>query len=383
MGISEIYDVFKSSNGISTDTRTIQSGQLFLALKGENFDGHDYLERALNSGASKAIIDDPNHSNENTILVDDCLETLQKLARYHRDQMNIPVLGITGSNGKTTTKELIHAVLSKKYIVHATKGNLNNHIGVPLTILSAPDDTELMVVEMGANRLKDIAELCEIADPESGLITNIGQAHLEGFGSYEGVIKTKTELYKHIIERKGDILVNQKDDILLSQLNDYPNIINYPTDIEFELSDLSISFSKANQSFKTSLYGEYNSTNILAAIAVGRKYGVNDEDIFTAISGYAPNMNRSQIIELGTTTLIMDAYNANLSRMAVSISSLEKMTIDKTKTLVLGDMKELGVDEIKLHQEILDKVRQFGTENIFLIGPLFKKAGTNMFLNTL
>jgi len=374
MRIVDIYEVYKNSKGVSTDTRTLLPGQIFVALKGENFDGHEYVDLAINKGAVKVIIDNPKYKNENTFLVKNTLKTLQNLARFHKDHLDIPVLGITGSNGKTTTKELINQVLSKKYKVHATKGNLNNHIGVPLTILSTPDDTEFLVVEMGANHIGEIAELCQIADPEYGLITNIGKAHLEGFGSYEGVIKAKTELYSHIISKEGILFVNTNDDLLRSQLDSYPNKLMYPSDITFEISELYLNFTHADKTYSSALYGEYNATNILAAITVGRKFGMKDEIIFEAISEYQPNMNRSQIKKIETATFILDAYNANPSSMELSINSLKQMQSNLPKFLVLGDMKELGEDVINLHRETLSTIKIFGHENIFLVGKMFEQA---------
>lgn len=376
MSTEKIYSYFQSSPGISTDSRNIKPGEVFYALKGENFDGHQYVSTAIEKGASIAVIDNEDYTSEKTILVEDVLQSLQDLGNYHRKRLDVPVLAITGSNGKTTTKELIHAVLKKKFKVHATKGNLNNHIGVPLTLLSAPSDTELLIVEMGANHIGEIHDLCLIADPNFGLITNIGKAHLEGFGSYEGVIQAKTELYNYLSLNKGTIFFNYDDDILKNKLPQSTTNIPYPNDIIFSVDQLSLNFSliEKDEVFFSQLYGDYNSKNILAAFAIGREFEISNENICEAICAYSPKMNRSQIISLDRTTLVLDAYNANPSSVTSSLRSFIALNSDKQKKVIFGDMKELGVDAIKMHKDILTSLSKIEKDNVFLVGELYGLA---------
>jgi len=377
MSITELYKFYSNSSGVSTDSRSILKDEIFFALKGENFDGHKYVDDVLSNGALLAVIDDENYAIDGkTFLVEDVLKALQELARHHRDQLKIPVIAITGSNGKTTTKELLYAVLDKKYNVHATKGNFNNHIGVPLTLLRAPLEAEILIIEMGANHVGDIHELCQIADPSYGMITNIGKAHLDGFGSVEGIIKGKTELYRHIAQRDGTLFLNDLDEILCNNLPENVRTVNYPNDISFDNSGLSLSFFKkdSNTIMTSQLYGQYNSINILAAIAIGRFFEVNDFNIFDAIQNYTPEINRSQILQLDNRTLILDAYNANPSSMLVSLESFINVSSQYEKILVLGDMMELGKEEVFLHKEILDFIKTEKFKHVFLVGPIFAQA---------
>lgn len=329
----QIHRIFREeSTGISTDSRTVKKGQIFFALWGQNFNGNKYAAEAIERGACYAVIDDPIYETEKTLLVDDCLIELQGLATHHRKEMKIPVLGITGTNGKTTTKELIAAIMSEKLRVHSTKGNLNNEIGLPLTMLSAPDDTEMMVLEMGANHLGEIRTLCNIARPDYGIITNVGTAHLEGFGSFEGVVKAKTELYEYLRKVNGIALYNDKDPVLTEKIYKLVNrAVPYsdPTGIALSVEALSsemnlivkVSYQHGTYSINTSLFGIYNLENIKAAIATGLFLGIGMDQIAEAISEYHPGNNRSQIKTTANNTVICDSYNANPVSMMLAIKS--------------------------------------------------------------
>jgi len=376
MSIQELYKLYLKSDGVEIDSRLIHKNKLFFALKGQHVDGHQYVKALMGKQNVFAVIDnDEYYINEKTILVDDVLKCLQELSTHHRQQLNIPVLGITGSNGKTTTKELVQTVLDQKYKVYATKGNYNNHLGVPLTLLSTPLDTEILIVEMGANHIGDIDELCNIAYPNYGLITNIGYAHIEGFGSYEGVIKTKTELYRFIKTNGGQLFINADDTVLNQNLPDGIETITYPNpDLKIEDNGLSLKILyKEFEEHTSLLYGIYNATNIQVAFAVGKHFGVSDIKMLRAIEDYVPEMNRSQIKEIGSTTFIMDAYNANPSSMKLSIESLGKLKSDKKKILILGDMKELGEDEISFHREMLVTVSKYSWSKIYTVGKIFSQ----------
>ena len=321
-----LYELFKESKGIATDSRNVKKGEIFFALWGENYNGNKFAAEALEKGASYAVIDDPLFETEKTILVDDCLFELQALASHYRKELKIPVLAITGTNGKTTTKELLAAIMAKKLKVHYTKGNLNNHIGVPLTILSAPADTEMMIIEMGANHIGEIRTLCLIAKPDYGIITNIGTAHIEGFGSFEGVVKAKTELYEYLRKVNGIALYNDKNPLLAEKIF---RIINRavpfsdPTGIELIVeqmpSDLNLKVSVTYQhhtyNLNTNLFGSYNLENVKAAIAAGLFFGVEMNDIADAVENYQPANNRSQVKITRNNTLICDSYNANPTSM--------------------------------------------------------------------
>src|ERR1035437_3082736 len=339
MKTEELYSLLEESTGVSTDSRTVGKGQLFFALWGDNYNGNKFASEALARGASCAIIDDPLFETENTILVDDCLFELQALAAHFRKEMKVPVLAITGTNGKTTTKELLAAILSKKFKVHFTKGNLNNHIGVPLTILSAPADTEMLIIEMGASHIGEIRTLCLIAKPDYGIITNIGTAHIEGFGSVDGVMKAKTELYEHLRKVNGIALYNDKDPLLTEKIF---RIINRavpfsdPTGIDLLIdlvsSDLnlriSITYLHHTYNLNTNLFGSYNLDNVRAAIATGLFLGVEIEDIIDAVEKYQPANNRSQIKATKNNTLICDSYNANPTSMFVALESFSAIKAD-------------------------------------------------------
>jgi UDP-N-acetylmuramoyl-tripeptide--D-alanyl-D-alanine ligase len=356
---------------------------MFFAIKGEHFNGNHYAAQALNNGAKYAIVDDPGIAeNEQFILVDNTLQTLQDLASLHRDKMNAKVIAITGSNGKTTTKELISAVMASAFKITVTHGNLNNHIGVPLTILSIRDDDEFAVIEMGANHLGEIASLCQIAKPDSGLITNIGKAHLEGFGGFQGVVKAKSELYQYLQENNKMVFVNMDDDLLVS-LTDKLNTYGYGTtqraDCRGEILssdpyiDIHWSTNSKEGLVKTNLYGSYNFDNIMAAISIGTYFGIAPEKIDLSIAAYIPDNNRSQIIKTGANTLILDAYNANPSSMK---KALEDFNIkkDSGKMIILGDMAELGEYSHQEHVNIIDRVREMKIDQVILVGKAFCQA---------
>ena len=369
-----IYDLFLSSTGVTTDSRSVKDGQLFFALKGERFDGNAYAEDVLSQGACAAVIDNPAYHRPGgkTILVEDGLIALQQLATRYRKDFTIPVIAITGSNGKTTTKELLTTVLRQKYKVHATIGNYNNHIGVPLTLLQAPVDTQMLVIEMGANHIGEIRDLCQIALPDYGLITNVGQAHLEGFGSYHGVILAKTEMYRFIKE-KGDVaFVNKNDSVLVYNLPDGIKTIPYMSDISFFNKGLHLGyFNEAHKQCVTHLSGSYNQDNILAARTIGAYFNVPLDKIDQSIMDYLPTMNRSQLVEYVSTSMILDAYNANPSSMREAIDSFARSEAAKGKILILGDMKELGPESTALHEEVLLYLEQYSWDTVILVGREF------------
>lgn len=376
MLIEELYKIFLSTKGITTDTRNIVQNGMFFALKGENFDGNMYVDKAFEAGAAYAVVDNPESViNSKTILVDNTLLALQQLATHHRKTLDIPVISITGTNGKTTTKELVREVLCKKYNVAATKGNLNNHIGVPLTILSFTDKTEVGIVEMGANHIGEIAELCNIGRPNYGLITNIGTAHIEGFGSYEGVIKAKTEMYQYIGSTNGKAFVNSADTVLMEYADRYNlNKLLYPECVpDTSGNNILLKVKWDAYTLSTNLVGAYNTDNIKAAIAVGAEFGVSDDDIKSAIEGYVPNNNRSQMLIKGDKKIIIDAYNANPSSMNVAIDNIEQMNTSN-RVLILGDMLELGDVSETEHYRIVEKTDKSVFTKVYLVGDEFKKC---------
>ena len=382
MNIKSLYKVFLESNSICTDTRNLQEHDLFFALKGDNFNGNKFAKQAIENGAKYAIIDEKEFEGANTILVNNVLETLQELANYHRKQLNVPIIALTGSNGKTTTKELINAVLSKKYNTTATTGNLNNHIGVPLTLLSMTNKTEIGIVEMGANHPKEIEFLCQIALPDYGYITNFGKAHLEGFGSIEGVIKAKSELYDFLKERETTIFINEDDDI---QTEKTKNCNTFSFSEHKQSSDINIKLIEANPFVKlkfnktevhSNLIGLYNFKNISAAITIGKYFKVSDKDISSAIENYSPTNNRSQIINKESNKIILDAYNANPTSMQAAIESFDKLK-DKSKIAFLGDMFELGKDSFIEHQNIVDLLKKTNLDKIYVVGSNFNQTETD------
>ena len=381
MKIKELHQLFLKSEGISTDTRKIEKDQLFFCLKGENFNGNLYAEEALKKGAHYVIADEKHFENQNIILVNNTLEVLQKLATFHRSYLKTPILSLTGSNGKTTTKELINSVLSKKFNTKATVGNLNNHIGVPLTLLSFNRSTEFGIVEMGANHMKEIALLSNISQPNYGYITNIGKAHLEGFGSEENILKGKTELYDYLKENKGSIFLNTDDYRLTSKANGLKNITfstNENSDYTIKLTNCNpmVEVSFNNTSIKSNLIGSYNFTNIAAAITIGAHFNIATHLIKEAIEDYLPTMNRSQIIKKGTNQIILDAYNANPSSMKVAIENIENLKNSLKKTVIIGDMFELGTYANQEHQKIVDQlIKEESTiESAIIVGKNFYKT---------
>jgi UDP-N-acetylmuramoyl-tripeptide--D-alanyl-D-alanine ligase len=382
MKIDELYSIYLANPSIQTDTRKLQKGDLYFALKGPNFNGNSFAQKALEQGAAFAVIDEPEFSVEGkTILVNDVLETLQQLALRHRQQFSIPFLAITGSNGKTTTKELIHAVLSTTFKTYTTEGNLNNHIGVPLTILRIKSDAEMAVIEMGANHQKEIASYCVIALPTHGLITNVGKAHLEGFGSEEGVRKGKGELFDFIREQDGTIFRMNDYAYLHDMSQGISKVVTYGTkeaDVVGTVSQsdpmLEVSFTKGFTGIiKTSLVGAYNLPNVLAAVAVAKHFGVEETKIRSAIEGYAPSNSRSQLVTKGSNKIILDAYNANPSSMKAAIDNFAKAE-GADKILVLGAMAELGSESLNEHLAIIDQIGQHQWKAVLLVGGDFGKA---------
>ncbi len=399
MEIKELYEIYKAHPVVTTDSRNCPEGSIFFALKGETFDGNKFAVAAIEKGCAYAVVDDLNqctmHNAQCTIkesqliLVDNVLDTLQQLARYHREQLDIPFVGITGTNGKTTTKELVATVLSKKYRVHYTQGNFNNHIGVPLTLLSIKPDCEIAVIEMGANHPGEIKTLANIALPTCGLITNVGKAHLEGFGSLEGVINTKKELYDNLTERGGHVFVNAANLLLMKVLNakSYTTYSSNPDVVadvngrllrcvpyvEFEWKLNNAQCTMHNAQLSTHFVGAYNLDNMLAAITVGLHFGVDEKDICDAISNYVPANNRSQLTKTERNTLIVDAYNANPTSMMAAIDNFDIME-GENKMAILGDMLELGEQSEVEHQNIVRRLMELKIERIILVGKEFSKC---------
>lgn len=380
MNTEALYQVYLSCNKVCTDTRKLKKGDIFFALKGDNFNGNTFAASALEQGVSYAVIDEEEYSaGEQTILVDNVLHTLQQLARHHRKALNIPILALTGSNGKTTTKELINAVLLRKFRTVATKGNLNNHIGVPLTLLDMDHTTQIGIVEMGANHLQEISKLCDIAEPDYGYITNFGKAHLEGFGGFEGVVRGKSELYQHLMQRNKLVFYNAEDAIQKEKLKAYPRKFGYDTTghsdvrVSFISADPFVSLKTGEITIDSHLIGKYNFNNITAAITIGKYFDIPDNDIKTAIAQYIPANNRSQIIEKNSNTIILDAYNANPSSMKLALENFTALPY-RHKTVILGDMFELGTDTDTEHQHIADQVASHPSGSVILIGEHFFKT---------
>lgn len=383
MTIDEIYTLFKQFPSIQTDSRQLHAGDLFFALKGERFNGNLFAEQAIEKGAAYAFIDErsTNQSSEKIILVDDVLLTLQELAKFHRRQFHIPFIAITGSNGKTTTRELVHAVLSTTYKTYTTQGNLNNHIGIPLTILRIKKDAAIAVIEMGANHLKEIEGYCQYTLPTHGIITNAGKAHLEGFGGIEGVKKGKGELYDFLKTHHGTAFVMWDYDYLRKMSEGIAHIVTYGTqnaDITGAVSQaepfLSIDITKGItlDRISTRLTGDYNLPNVLAAIAVGNYFKVAPENIKTAIENYSPSNSRSQLIETNSNKIILDAYNANPTSMRAAIENLAKFHAEN-KILILGGMAELGADSLQEHKNIVDLIGSYQWKDVVLVGGDFIK----------
>ena len=381
MDITELYDLFLASKGVNTDTRTLQPGQIFFALKGENFDGNAYAVLALHSGAAYAVVqEDTPGDDPRLIRFPDTLRALKELAACHRQRLDIPVIGLTGTNGKTTTKELIRDVLSTHYTVAATKGNLNNDIGVPMTVLSIGPEANIAVVEMGASHPDDISALTWVSQPSYGLITNVGKAHLLGFGSFEGVKRAKGQLYDWLSAHDGQAFVNVDDENLYGMALERPlSIIPYgvegedavilPTSAESPFLRMEI----GGRLLETKLVGAYNAVNVMAALAVGRQFGVSLEEGMAAIAAYTPSNNRSQMTRTERNVVIEDAYNANPSSMAAALDNFARLQAD-CKVVLLGDMRELGEDSVKEHVRILKRLDECGLTHACLVGDEFKKA---------
>ncbi|MFO8129228.1 MAG: UDP-N-acetylmuramoyl-tripeptide--D-alanyl-D-alanine ligase [Bacteroidales bacterium] len=382
--MEKIYRQFLKSKEVFIDSRETCKGGLFFALKGENADGNKFAGEAIEKGAAMAIIDDPEYKSPDprTVLVENSLETLQELAAMYRKEFRIPFIAVTGSNGKTTTKELMGAVLERKYTACTSKGNLNNHIGVPLSILSMKKDTEIAVIEMGANHVGEIKKLCEIARPTHGLITNIGKAHLEGFLDLEGVMRAKSELYHFLMDNKGDIFVNRDDELLMdlsAEAGRYTYGNDDHADVCTRLIDedpfLTVQWKTPAGEFliESRLYGRYNYPNIQAAIAVGHYFHVNPHDIAHGIRHYIPENSRSQIIETGNNKVLLDAYNANPTSMEFALDYMDRLR-DTPKAYILGDMLELGNTSGMEHRNILKKLNETGATHVMLVGSEFTKA---------
>ena len=372
MNIAELYKLYAKNYLVDTDTRSIRKGAVFFALKGDNFNGNKFALEALEKGASYVVIDEKEYKqNDSMILVDDVLTTLQNLANYHRNELNIPIVALTGSNGKTTTKELISCVLKQKYTVVATKGNLNNHIGVPLTLLSMTPETEIGVVEMGANHHKEIANLAEIANPDYGYITNFGKAHLEGFGSVEGVIQAKSELYDFIREHNKIVIVNPEDNIQIDKTSNMNRIL-FDKSINYVKASPYVSLEFNDFIINSNLIGTYNYANICAAITIGCLFKVPKEKIKEAIEEYIPSNNRSQIINKKGIKIVLDAYNANPTSMKYALESFNELEADN-KIVILGDMFELGDKSMDEHQEIGDLTEKLNFDRVFFVGENFSK----------
>ena len=382
--IPQLYELFKKYPLISTDSRNIKENSIFFALKGDNFNGNEYAENALNSGARIAVIDEISFAkNDEYFLVDNVLDALQKLSLFHRKKLNIPIIGITGSNGKTTTKELINAVLSTQYNCLATIGNLNNHIGVPLTLLSIDKQKEIAIVEMGANHIGEIEQLCQLACPTHGIITNIGKAHLEGFMNIDNIINTKIALYDYVNKHGKCLFVNGDDDLLMKKSEKIERIIysyekNGDMETEIKTSDPFITIKVDDKLISTNLFGQYNIYNILTAVTIGKYFNITSENIIKAISSYIPQNNRSQLIKTGNNTLVMDAYNANPTSMKAAIDSFAMLNGD-SKLAIIGDMLELGSEKENEHLKIINLLKQKKIQEVFLVGSIFSSVNNGVF----
>lgn len=390
MNIQDLYKIYLQYPKVGTDTRHIEQGSLFFALKGPSFNGNEFAQKALDAGAAYAVVDEAQSTdNERFILVENVLDTVHELAKTHRETFAIPFIGITGSNGKTTTKELVHAVLSQQYKTYFTQGNLNNHIGIPLTILRVRPDAEIAIIEMGANHQKEIEGYCQYAQPNFGIITNCGKAHLEGFGGIEGVRKGKGELYDYVRAHDGAIFAFDDYDYLhdmskgISKIHWYGTQSGEVTGKEiandpFLDVEITNGFDQA-YTIDTQLVGSYNLPNILCAVAVGKAFGVSQEKIQKAISSYAPSNSRSQLIQSGNNKIILDAYNANPTSMAAAIQNFAGLQSDK-KVLMLGAMMELGVTSIEEHTHILNLIKQYNWDKVVLVGGDFGHIDVSPFI---
>lgn len=379
MQLEQIYQEYLTYGLVDTDTRNIRENSIFFALKGDNFNGNKFAADALSKGSRFAIVDESEfHIEGKTILVDNVLRTLQQVANHHRRQLSIPFISLTGSNGKTTTKELIQRVLSTQYNVLATKGNLNNHIGVPLTILSINKSIEIAVIEMGANHQKEIEFLCSIAEPYFGYITNFGKAHLEGFGGVEGVVKGKSELYQFIRKSSGICFVNSNDEKQVKLTSDLKRVF-LNTDVTLKKIEPFLQIEFQNKLINTNLVGSYNFNNALVAVTIGEYFKVSTENICAALEGYIPSDNRSQILQKKTNKIILDAYNANPSSVLEAIKSLHGLS-DAKKIAILGDMFELGEYSNYEHEKVIETLDNFGIEYLVVGKNFYKTRAQNSFL---
>ena len=379
MSIDKLYNLFKEFPSVQTDTRKLKQGDIFFALKGDNFNGNQFAKQAIDTGAIAAVIDEKEFEIPGkTFLVDDVLVALQQLAKKHRESFTIPFIAITGSNGKTTSKELVHAVLCTSFKAYTTEGNLNNHIGIPLTILKIKSDAEIAVIEMGANHQKEIKGYCEYAKPTHGIITNCGKAHLEGFGGVEGVRKGKGELYDYLRANKGTAFVMWDYDYLREMSKGIEQVITYGTADSLTMGSIVKSdpflevTTTENQLIKTQLVGDYNLPNVLLALAVGKYFGVPTKKIVDAISNYTPSNSRSQLIVKGSNQIILDAYNANPSSMKLAIENFAAMKAEG-KILMLGAMAELGTESLAEHESIIELIRKYKWKQVVLVGGDFQK----------
>jgi len=388
MNIEQLYEIYKQFPSVETDSRKLKKDDIFFALKGPNFNGNVFAQQALQSGAAWVVADEPLLFEDKRIIqVNNVLETLQQLAKYHREQFSIPFIAITGSNGKTTTKELLHEVLSTTFKTYTTKGNLNNHIGIPLTILKIKPDAEIAVIEMGANHLHEISGYCQYAQPTHGLITNIGKAHLEGFGGEENVKKGKGELFQYLKDRKGTVFVNTDDPAVFDLSKPINNTIFYGSKSDnaqgtIIQNDPFIEVSIESEKpliIQTNLVGAYNLPNVLAAFCVGKYFKIPNDKIKTAIENYQPSNSRSQLIQKNNNTIILDAYNANPGSMKAAIENFAKMKGDK-KILLLGSMMELGAESEKEHADIISLIDQNKWYAVVLVGKNFKEI-KNSYIN--
>ncbi len=380
MDIATLYERFLECGQVSTDTRKITPGSIFFALKGDRFNANEFAEAAIQNGASYAVIDDPKYANSDRLfLVESVLDTLQALARHHRNHLQIPVIGLTGSNGKTTSKELVNAVLSKKYKTYATKGNLNNHIGVPLTLLSIDSTIEIAVVEMGANHLGEIAFLCSLANPTHGFITNIGKAHVGTFGGFDNIIRAKSELYHHLIQHDGVVFINSQNRILANMAKRFKSPVLYPAkgdyyQCEFMAADPFVKIKDENSEvIQSKLIGAYNFENIAVALCIGKYFGIEGLQSNSAISEYEPGNMRSQLIITESNTIILDAYNANPSSMQAAIENFSTLE-GEDKVLILGDMFELEEEAESEHRNIGRLLNQHKFGKVILCGHLMRFA---------
>ncbi|MCG7281386.1 UDP-N-acetylmuramoyl-tripeptide--D-alanyl-D-alanine ligase [Chryseobacterium taklimakanense] len=388
MNVQDFYSIYQNAGKVVIDNRKIEKGDIFFAFSGENFNAATLAEKAVDDGASAVIVEQKEFENpdKNIFCVPSTLQFLQDLSRYHRSKIAVPVIGLTGSNGKTTTKELISAVLSEKYNVQYTYGNLNNHIGVPLTLLSIRPEHEIAVVEMGANHQKEIEFLCSVARPNFGYITNFGKAHLEGFGGFEGVVKGKSELYDYLIANQQTVLVNKNDGLQVEKTKNYEKTITFGSsdaDYNFEKfsEDNFVGLIYQGERAQTRLTGDYNFTNLCAAAALGFHFGLNFKQIKSALESYTPTNMRSQVMEKDGKTLVLDTYNANPSSMSASLQNFK--SFGGTKTIIIGDMLELGEESKAEHQNILELAKSMGFENLITVGNSFKEVNPERgFANT-